>query len=93
MPMSRTGGGETILAYHLSALLAPSVRGAEPPDSALSLIDQPTQSPLRPNRSTGMPMASVQKTEKDADPLLRCVGCFRICCHQGRCPRLPTDRH
>jgi hypothetical protein len=70
VPMSRTGGGENHLAYHLSALLALhwfSVKYNRPIPRFL-LIDQPTQVYFPSEQSYMNTDGSVQKTkEADAD--------------------------
>jgi hypothetical protein len=70
VPMSRAGGGENYLAYHLSALLALHLFAAKNnrPIPRFLLIDQPTQvyfPSVQVYEETG---GSVQKTEEaDAD--------------------------
>lgn len=70
VPMSRTGGGENHLAYHLSALLALhlfSVKNNRPLPRFL-LIDQPTQVYFPSEQVYKEADGSVQKTEEaDAD--------------------------
>lgn len=70
VPMSRTGGGENHLAYHLSALLALhwfSVKNNRPIPRFL-LIDQPTQVYFPSEQIYKDTDGSVQKTEEaDAD--------------------------
>jgi len=69
VPMSRTGGGENHLAYHLSALLALhlfAARGNRPIPRFL-LIDQPTQVYFPSEQIYKDADGSVQKTESDAD--------------------------
>lgn len=69
VPMSRTGGGENHLAYHLSALLALHLFAAQNnrPIPRFMLIDQPTQVYF-PSEQVYMDAdGSVQKTENDAD--------------------------
>lgn len=69
VPMSRTGGGENHLAYHLSALLALhlfAVRNNRPIPRFL-LIDQPTQVYFPSEQVYQQIDGSIQKTEADAD--------------------------
>jgi hypothetical protein len=69
VPMSRTGGGENHLAYHLSALLAIhlfAVRSGRPFPRFL-MIDQPTQVYFPSEKIYKEADGSVQKTEEDAD--------------------------
>jgi len=69
VPMSRTGGGENHLAYHLSALLALhffAVKNNRPIPQFL-LIDQPTQVYFPSEQVYDEADGSVQKTEADAD--------------------------
>lgn len=69
IPMSRTGGGENHLAYHLAALLAIhqfSVRNKRPLPRFL-LIDQPTQVYFPSEQVYEEAGGSIQKTETDAD--------------------------
>lgn len=70
VPMSRTGGGENHLAYHLSALLALhlfTVKNKRPMPRFL-LIDQPTQVYFPSEQVYKEADGSVQKTEEaDAD--------------------------
>lgn len=70
VPMSRTGGGENHLAYHLSALLALhlfAVKNSRPLPRFL-LIDQPTQVYFPSEQIYQEADGSVQKTEEaDAD--------------------------
>lgn len=69
VPMSRTGGGENHLAYHLSALLALhlfAVRNNCPIPRFL-LIDQPTQVYFPSEQVYKDADGSIQKTESDAD--------------------------
>ncbi len=69
VPMSRTGGGENHLAYHLSALLALhlfAVKNNRPLPHFL-LIDQPTQVYFPSEQVYRDADGSVQKTEADAD--------------------------
>lgn len=69
VPMSRTGGGENHLAYHLSALLALhlfAVKNNRPIPRFL-LIDQPTQVYFPSEQVYQEADGSVQKTETDAD--------------------------
>ncbi|MCC5884788.1 MAG: DUF3732 domain-containing protein [Halomonas sp.] len=69
VPMSRTGGGENHLAYHLSALLALHLFAAQNnrPIPRFLLIDQPTQVYFPSEQIYRDADGSVQKTEKDAD--------------------------
>ncbi|WP_423193713.1 DUF3732 domain-containing protein [Cupriavidus sp. H18C2] len=74
VPMSRTGGGENHLAYHLSALLALhlfAVKNNRPIPRFL-LIDQPTQVYFPSEQVYKEADGSVQKTE-EADADLRAV--------------------
>ena len=69
VPMSRTGGGENHLAYHLAALLALhhfAARNNRPIPQFL-LIDQPTQVYFPSEKVYKEADGSVQKTEADAD--------------------------
>lgn len=69
VPMSRTGGGENHLAYHLSALLALhlfAVKNNRPIPRFL-LIDQPTQVYFPSDQVYKEADGSIQKTEADAD--------------------------
>lgn len=69
VPMSRTGGGENHLAYHLSALLALhlfAVKNSRPIPRFL-LIDQPTQVYFPSEQIYQEADGSIQKTETDAD--------------------------
>lgn len=69
VPMSRTGGGENHLAYHLSALLALhlfAVKNNRPIPRFL-LIDQPTQVYFPSEQVYQEAAGSIQKTEADAD--------------------------
>lgn len=69
VPMSRTGGGENHLAYHLSALLALhlfAVKNKRPIPHFL-LIDQPTQVYFPSEQAYQEADGSIQKTEADAD--------------------------
>lgn len=69
VPMSRTGGGENHLAYHLSALLALhlfAVKNSRPIPRFL-LIDQPTQVYFPSEQVYREADGSIQKTETDAD--------------------------
>lgn len=69
VPMSRTGGGENHLAYHLSALLALhlfSVKNNRPIPRFL-LIDQPTQVYFPSQEIYKKADGTIQKTEADAD--------------------------
>ncbi|ELI5738434.1 DUF3732 domain-containing protein [Vibrio fluvialis] len=69
VPMSRTGGGENHLAYHLSALLALHLFAAQNnrPIPRFLLIDQPTQVYFPSEQVYKDVDGSVQKTEADAD--------------------------
>jgi hypothetical protein len=69
VPMSRTGGGENHLAYHLSALLALHLFAAKNncPFPRFLLIDQPTQVYFPSEKIYQEADGSVQKTEADAD--------------------------
>lgn len=70
VPMSRTGGGENHLAYHLSALLALHLFAAKNnrPIPRFLLIDQPTQVYFPSEQIYKDADGSVQKTEEaDAD--------------------------
>jgi len=69
VPMSRTGGGENHLAYHLSALLALHFFAAKNnrPIPQFLLIDQPTQVYFPSEKLYKEADGSVQKTEADAD--------------------------
>lgn len=69
VPMSRTGGGENHLAYHLSALLALhlfAVKNNRPIPRFL-LVDQPTQVYFPSEQVYREADGSIQKTEADAD--------------------------
>jgi len=69
VPMSRTGGGASHLAYHLSALLALhlfAVKNNRPIPRFL-LIDQPTQVYFPSEETYKDADGSIQKTEADAD--------------------------
>lgn len=69
VPMSRTGGGENHLAYHLSALLALHLFAAKNnrPIPRFLLIDQPTQVYFPSEQVYEQADGSIQKTEADAD--------------------------
>jgi hypothetical protein len=69
VPMSRTGGGENHLAYHLSALLALHLFAAKNkrPIPSFLLIDQPTQVYFPSEQVYKDADGSVQRTEADAD--------------------------
>ena len=69
VPMSRTGGGENHLAYHLSALLALHLFAAQNnrPIPSFLCIDQPTQVYFPSEQIYESADGSVQKTEADAD--------------------------
>ncbi|MBV5295485.1 MAG: DUF3732 domain-containing protein [Curvibacter lanceolatus] len=67
--MSRTGGGENHLAYHLSALLAIHWFAAKNhrPIPQFLLIDQPTQVYFPSEQAYRLADGSIEKTEEDAD--------------------------
>jgi len=69
VPMSRTGGGENHLAYHLSALLALHLFAVKNnrPFPRFLLIDQPTQVYFPSEQVYQEADGSVQKTEAEAD--------------------------
>ncbi len=69
VPMSRTGGGENHLAYHLSALLALHLFAAQNnrPIPRFLLIDQPSQVYFPSEQVYKDADGSVQRTETDAD--------------------------
>ncbi|MBF0340199.1 MAG: DUF3732 domain-containing protein [Magnetococcales bacterium] len=69
VPMSRTGGGENYLAYHLSALLALHLFAVKHnrPIPRFLLIDQPTQVYFPSVQVYKEADGSIQKTEADAD--------------------------
>ncbi|MDC6176301.1 DUF3732 domain-containing protein [Ralstonia solanacearum] len=69
VPMSRTGGGENHLAYHLSTLLGLHLFAAtnNRPIPRFLLIDQPTQVYFPSEQVYKDADGSVQKTEADAD--------------------------
>ena len=69
VPMSRTGGGENHLAYHLSALLALHLFAVQNnrPIPRFLLIDQPTQVYFPSQQVYDEVGGSVQRTEADAD--------------------------
>lgn len=69
VPMSRTGGGENHLAYHLSALLALHLFAAKNnrPIPSFLLIDQPTQVYFPSAQIYKEADGSIKKTEADAD--------------------------
>lgn len=69
VPMSRTGGGENHLAYHLSALLALHQFAAQNscPIPRFLLVDQPTQVYFPSEQVYKDADGSVQRTEADAD--------------------------
>jgi phage shock protein A len=69
VPMSRTGGGENHLAYHLSALLALHLFAAKSnrPFPQFLMIDQPTQVYFPSEKVYQEADGSIQKTEADAD--------------------------
>lgn len=69
VPMSRTGGGENHLAYHISALLALhlfAVKNNRPIPQFL-LVDQPTQVYFPSEQVYKEADGTIQKTEADAD--------------------------
>jgi Protein of unknown function (DUF3732) len=69
VPMSRTGGGENHLAYHVSTLLALhlfAVKSGRPLPRFL-MIDQPTQVYFPSEQVYKEADGSIQKTEEDAD--------------------------
>ena len=69
VPMSRTGGAENHLAYHLSALLALHLFAAKNnrPIPQFLLVDQPTQVYFPSVQVYKEADGSIQKTENDAD--------------------------
>lgn len=69
VPMSRTGGGENHLAYHLSALLALHLYAVKNnrPIPRFLLIDQPTQVYFPSEQVYLEADGSIQSTEDDAD--------------------------
>ncbi len=69
VPMSRTGGGENHLAYHLSVLLALHLFAAKNnrPIPRFLFIDQPTQVYFPSEQVYKEADGSVQRTEADAD--------------------------
>ncbi|MPN07884.1 hypothetical protein SDC9_155156 [bioreactor metagenome] len=69
VPMSRTGGGENYLAYHLSALLGlhSFMAKNDRPVPRFLMIDQPTQVYFPSEKSYQKADGTVQKTELDAD--------------------------
>jgi hypothetical protein len=69
VPMSRTGGGENHLAYHLSALLALHLFSAKNnrPIPRFLLVDQPTQVYFPSEDVYKEADGTIQKTEADAD--------------------------
>jgi len=69
VPMSRTGGGENYLAYHLSALLALHLFAFKNnrPIPRFLLVDQPTQVYFPSEQVYQDADGSIQKTEADAD--------------------------
>ncbi len=69
VPMSRTGGGENHLAYHLSALLALHLFAVENncPIPRFLLIDQPSQVYFPSEQVYREADGSILKTEADAD--------------------------
>jgi hypothetical protein len=69
VPMSRTGGSENYLAYHLSALLALHLFAARNnrPIPQFLLIDQPSQVYFPSERVYDEAGGSVERTEADAD--------------------------
>ena len=85
VPMSRTGGGENHLAYHLSALLALhlfAVKNNRPIPRFL-LIDQPTQVYFPSEQVYKEADGSVQKTEEPM-PTSRRSGACSSCCSSSR---------
>lgn len=69
VPMSRTGGGENHLAYHLSTLLALHLFATKSnrPLPRFIMIDQPTQVYFPSEQVYKAADGSIQKTEEDAD--------------------------
>lgn len=69
VPMSRTGGGENHLAYHLSALLALHLFAFKNnrPIPRFLLVDQPTQVYFPSDQVYKEADGTIQKTEADAD--------------------------
>lgn len=69
VPMSRTGGGENHLAYHLSVLLALHLFAvkSDRPIPRFLMIDQPTQVYFPSEQIYKEADGSIQKTEEDAD--------------------------
>ena len=69
VPMSRTGGGENHLAYHLSALLALHLFAAQNkrPIPRILLIDQPSQVYFPSEQVYKDADGSIQRTEADAN--------------------------
>lgn len=69
VPMSRTGGGENHLAYHLSTLLALHLFAvkSERPIPRFLMIDQPTQVYFPSEQVYKQADGSIQRTEEDAD--------------------------
>lgn len=69
VPMSRTGGGENYLAYHLSTLMGLHSFMAKNnrPVPRFLMIDQPTQVYFPSEKSYQEADGTVQKTESDAD--------------------------
>lgn len=69
VPMSRTGGGENHLAYHLSVLLALHLFAVKNncPIPRFLMIDQPTQVYFPSEQVYQEADGSIQKTEADAD--------------------------
>jgi hypothetical protein len=69
VPMSRTGGGENHLAYHVAALLALHLFAAKNkrPIPRFLLLDQPTQVYFPSEQVYKNADGSVQSTEADAD--------------------------
>jgi hypothetical protein len=69
VPMSRTGGGENHLAYHLSTLLALHLFAtkSDRPLPRFIMIDQPTQVYFPSEQVYKAADGSIQKTEEDAD--------------------------
>jgi hypothetical protein len=69
VPMSRTGGGENHLAYHVSTLLALHLFAvkSDRPLPRFLMIDQPTQVYFPSEQVYKEADGSIQKTEEDAD--------------------------
>jgi len=94
--MSRTGGGENYLAYHLAALLALHLfadKNSRPIPQFL-LIDQPTQVYFPSEKVYQEADGSIQKTEADADlDAVRRLICVASEVHARRRPWLPANRN